>query len=244
MSGRKGPSHIRIAAARRRQLGFEFLLALVQAVRPRSPAVSMSYPGGQPIVLRSYRQTLVGPLKHMNQHAPMITIHPKALAKLIVTQRDLDLIDVRPRAEFNRVHIRGARSVPLAALHPAKVLHERVGAKSDPVFLICWNRMRASMAAGLLREAGCQHPVVLDGGMELWANQGLPVVNPIRFEAPALVKALARAAQPRTPRLHRHWSKRLTELEHFFFIKPATNVWWWLCEDAPGDPRRREALHA
>src|SRR4051812_4506205 len=182
--------------------------------------------------------------KSMNQHALMITIHPKALAKLIVTQDGLDLIDVRPRAEFNRVHIRGARSVPLASLHPAKVLQERVGAKSDPVFLICWNRMRASMAAGLLREAGCQHPVVLDGGLELWGNQGLPVVHPIRFEAPALVKALARAARPRPPRLHRYWSRRLTALEHFFFIKPATNVWWWLCEDPPAEACRSEALRA
>lgn len=174
----------------------------------------------------------------------MITIHPKALAKLIVTQDKLDLIDVRPRSEFNRVHIRGARSVPLAGLNPAKVLQDRVGAKSDPVFLICWNRMRASMAAGLLRDAGCQHPVVLDGGMELWETQGLPVVHPIRFEAPALVKALARAAAPRPPRLQRHWSERLTELEHFFFIKPATDVWWWLCEDAPVEACRSEALHA
>jgi len=150
----------------------------------------------------------------------MITIHPKALAQLIITQDKLDLIDVRPRSEFNRVHIRGARSVPLATLRPAKVLRERVGAKSEPVFLICWNRTRASMAAGLLREAGCQQPVVLDGGMELWQTQGLPVVHPIRFDAPALVKALARTVQPPVVRLHPRWSERLTELERFL-TKPA-----------------------
>ena len=163
----------------------------------------------------------------------MITIHPKALAKLLVTQDKLDLIDVRPQTEFNRVHIRGARSVPLRALHAAKVLQERVGAKSDPVFIICWNRARASMAAGLLRDAGCPHPVVLAGGMELWEAQGLPVVHPIRVEAPALMKALGRAVQPRVPRLHRDWSERLTDLESFFFTKPATKVWWCLCEDSP-----------
>ena len=165
----------------------------------------------------------------------MITIHPKALARLIVTQKNLDLIDVRPRAEFNRVHIRGARSVPLRTLLPATVLRERVGARMDPVFLICWNRVRASMAAGLLRDAGCERPVVLDGGMELWEAQGLPVVHPIRFEAPALVQALGRVVQPRAPRLHRRWSERLTDLDTFFFNKPATHVWWWLCEDSPAD---------
>ena len=171
----------------------------------------------------------------------MITIHPRALARLSLTNK-LDLIDVRPRAEFNRVHIRGARSVPLASFHPEKVLQERTGAISDPVFLICWNRVRASMAAGLLREAGCKHPVVLDGGMEMWEAQGLPVVHPIRFEAPALVNALTRAVQPRPPRLHRSWSERLTELERFFFTKPAASVWWCLCEDSPREACRSEAL--
>ena len=161
----------------------------------------------------------------------MITIHPKALAKLIVTQCKIDLIDVRPSAEFNRVRIRGARSAPLASLNPVKLLQERVGAKADPLFVVCWNRMRASMAAGLLREAGCQHPVALDGGMELWEAQGLPVVHPIRFEAPLLVRALARAVQPLAPRLHRGWSDHMTELERFLFTRPATNVWWWLCAD-------------
>jgi rhodanese-related sulfurtransferase len=163
----------------------------------------------------------------------MITIHPHALARLLLTQDKLDLIDVRPGAEFNRVHIRGARSIPLGTLHPARVLRERVGGKSDPVFLICWNRARASMAAGLLRDAGCQQPVVLDGGMELWEAQGLPVMRPIRLEAPALMKALGRVVPPPLPRLHRGWSQRLTDLERFFFTKPATSVWWCLCEDPP-----------
>ena len=69
----------------------------------------------------------------------MITIHPKALARLILTHK-LDLIDVRPRSDFTRVHIRGTRSVPLATFHPEKVWQERTGAISDPVFVICWNR--------------------------------------------------------------------------------------------------------
>ncbi len=168
----------------------------------------------------------------------MITIHPKALARLIATVDNIDLIDVRPRAEFNRVHIRGARSVPLAKLRPIKVLQERVGTKSDPVFVVCWNRMRASMAAGLLRDAGCKHPVVLDGGMALWETQGLPVVRPIRFEAPALVKTLTRAVQPRPQRLNLSWSERLADLDRFFFARPATNVWRWLCEDSSPEAGR------
>ena len=147
---------------------------------------------------RSYRQVFQVGLERQKPNVAVITIHPKALAKLIGTEGKIDLIDVRPRVEFNRVHIRGARSFPLATLHPVKLLRDRVGRKSDPVFLICWNRARASMAAGLLREAGCQQPVVLDGGMELWEAQGLPVMHPIRFEPPVLAKALARTVPPVT----------------------------------------------
>jgi rhodanese-related sulfurtransferase len=165
----------------------------------------------------------------------MITIHPKALARLIGARHKLDLIDVRPRAEFNRIHICGARSIPLPTLRPTKVLQERIGTRSDPVFVVCRNRIRASMAAGLLRDAGCKFPVVLDGGMEVWETQGLPVVRPIRFQAPALVEALSRAVRPRPQRLNVTWSERLIELEHFFLSKPAINVWWWLCPDSPSE---------
>jgi rhodanese-related sulfurtransferase len=168
----------------------------------------------------------------------MITIHPKALAKLIATQDKIDLIDVRPRAEFDRIHIRGARSIPLATLRPTKFLRERAGTKSDPVFVVCWNRMRGSMAAGLLRDAGCKHPVVLDGGLGLWVTQGLPVVRPFRFEAPTLVKALTRAVPPRPQQLNPTWSKRLNDLENFFFTRPAVNVWEWLCKESPSEAAR------
>jgi rhodanese-related sulfurtransferase len=106
----------------------------------------------------------------------MITIHSFGLAALIDKRQPLDLIDVRTKQEFRSFHIRGARSFPLKELSAPKLLHGRKREAPEPLYIICNNRVRASLAAGMLTGAGCRHPVVVDGGMNTWVRQGLPVV--------------------------------------------------------------------
>lgn len=106
----------------------------------------------------------------------MITIDPTDFATLVLNQTPLDLIDVRPKKEFERMHIAGARNAPLNQMSPPKVLRERALPDSEPVFLISDDRAVAGMAAGMLRGAGCSQPVVIDGGMERWEAQHLPTV--------------------------------------------------------------------
>ena len=111
----------------------------------------------------------------------MTTIHPMGMASLIADHRPFDLIDVRSRAEFDKLHIPGARSVPLKKLSPALILRERRLAASEPLFVICRNRVLATLAAGMLRGVGCSQPVVVDGGMETWETQGLPAIRTRNF---------------------------------------------------------------
>jgi len=106
----------------------------------------------------------------------MITIQSLGLAALIDNRQPLDLIDVRTKQEFQSFHIPGARSFPLRELSAAKVLQGRKREATEPLYIICNNRVRASLAAGMLTGAGCRHPVVVDGGMNTWVRQGLPVV--------------------------------------------------------------------
>jgi rhodanese-related sulfurtransferase len=106
----------------------------------------------------------------------MITIHSSAMAALIDKRQPLDLIDVRTKQEFQSFHIRGAQSFPLRELSAAKVLRGRKREATEPLYIICNNRVRASLAAGMLTGAGCRQPVVVDGGMETWVRQGLSVV--------------------------------------------------------------------
>ena len=111
----------------------------------------------------------------------MITIHSFGLAALMDKRQPLDLIDVRTKQEFRSFHIPGAQSFPLKELSAAKVLQGRKREAPEPLYIICNNRVRASLAAGMLTGAGCRHPVVVDGGMNTWVRQGLPVVCKKRF---------------------------------------------------------------
>ena len=111
----------------------------------------------------------------------MTTIDSTGLAALIRSHRPFDLIDVRPREQFNRSHIPGARSAPLNRMSAPKILHERKCGAADPLFVIAEDRALGGMAAGIFRSAGCSSPVVVDGGMTLWQRRDLPVVPTRRF---------------------------------------------------------------
>jgi len=101
----------------------------------------------------------------------------------------LDLIDVRTEQEFKSFHIAGARSVPLKKLSAPKVLQDRKRAATEPLYIIGGDRVRASLAAGILTGGGCCKAVVVDGGMDAWVSEGLSVVREKRFwDHPTLLK--------------------------------------------------------
>ena len=50
----------------------------------------------------------------------MDTILPLGLATMMATRQSFELIDVRPRDQFEWSHIDSARSIPLESLSPAK----------------------------------------------------------------------------------------------------------------------------
>lgn len=119
----------------------------------------------------------------------MITINPFKLATLIDNREPLDIIDVRTENEFKSFHITGARSVPLKKLSAPKVLQDRKRAATEPLYIIGGGRVQASLAAGILTGGGCCRAVVVDGGMDVWMSEGLPVVRKKRFwNHPTLLK--------------------------------------------------------
>jgi rhodanese-related sulfurtransferase len=107
----------------------------------------------------------------------MITINPFKLATLIEDRKPLDIIDVRTEKEFENFHIDGARSAPLKKLSAPKVLQGRQFAATEPLYIIGSGRVQASLAAGILTGGGCCRAVVVDGGMDVWMSEGLPVVR-------------------------------------------------------------------
>ncbi len=101
----------------------------------------------------------------------MITISPSALQKLLATEPDLSVLDVRTPVEFAEVHVPQARNIPLDELNP-RLLQVQ---KDKPVYLLCRGGQRAGKAAEKLAKEGFAHPVVVEGGTLAWIEANLPV---------------------------------------------------------------------
>jgi rhodanese-related sulfurtransferase len=107
----------------------------------------------------------------------MKTIDPLHLEALYETGKPIELIDVRPQEEFDRLHALGARSVPLPEFIPAEVLRTRHLPYREPLYFICRKEMLARCAAEQLHRAGFDNAIIAEGGIEAWEHRGLPVVR-------------------------------------------------------------------
>lgn len=105
------------------------------------------------------------------------TIAPSALAQRIQEGRAIDLIDVRTPVEYARIHVEGARLVPLDTLDPQALAAERPAKNGDPLYVICRSGSRAAKACERLRAAGVHNIVSVEGGTLAWEQAGLPVVR-------------------------------------------------------------------
>lgn len=107
-------------------------------------------------------------------------ITPTALAELMASAPDLDLVDVRNADEWETGHIDGARLVPLDQLRadPDAALD-----RSRTIVFICAKGVRSMAAAKLAERFGYERLYNLEGGTKEWARLGLPVVIDSRVAA-------------------------------------------------------------
>ena len=106
----------------------------------------------------------------------MKTITPIEL-QMLIDQCDVELIDVRSKKDFKTVHALGARSIPLSGLEPHSILAHRKLDRRAPLYIMSRERALASLAACSLAGAGLAEPVVVEGGIEAWEGQCLPVAR-------------------------------------------------------------------
>ena len=97
------------------------------------------------------------------------------LGTLVLNHEPIELIDVRSKNEFVAMHIPGARSIPFGELASPGIFRRRQ-LTTDRVYVISADGLaRATLAAGMLRSAGCVNAVPVDGGMKDWVARGFPV---------------------------------------------------------------------
>jgi rhodanese-related sulfurtransferase len=103
----------------------------------------------------------------------MKMITPAGLQKILATQSDAPVIDVRTPVEFAEVHVPQAQSNPLDELNPQALPFP----KDQPVYLLCRSGGRATTAAEKFATKGFTQPVVVEGGTLAWIEAGLPVTR-------------------------------------------------------------------
>jgi rhodanese-related sulfurtransferase len=99
------------------------------------------------------------------------TLNAAAAAEL-VSQHDVDVVDVRDDREWNAGHLPGARHIPLEQLRadPEAYLAHK------PILFVCARGVRSLQAAKLAERMGYTQVYNLDGGTSAWSQARLPLV--------------------------------------------------------------------
>jgi len=90
---------------------------------------------------------------------------------VMISNGDVQVIDVRGASEWDTGHLPGAPNMPLASL-AARVAEV---ARDRPVVVQCQAGGRSAIAASLLRAKGVEQVANLQGGFTAWRDAGLPV---------------------------------------------------------------------
>lgn len=90
-----------------------------------------------------------------------------------MTQKDVQLVDVRTAEEYQEGHIKNAQNIDFLGEHFEAGIAKLD--KSKPVYVYCKSGGRSTMAGNRLSDLGFTTIVNLDGGITKWQAKGKPV---------------------------------------------------------------------
>lgn len=96
-------------------------------------------------------------------------------ATQLINQGKTVVVDVREASEFASGHIRDSKNIPLGELQQRASELDKF--KSKNVIVLCQSGVRSSKAVSVLKKAGFNEVFSLNGGLEAWQAQGLPVAK-------------------------------------------------------------------
>ena len=105
---------------------------------------------------------------------PLVSVPQLSAEELaaMLSQREVEVIDVRGANEWEAGHLPAVANIPLASLRArvAEIPTDRL------VVLHCQSGSRSAIAASVLRARGVERVANLSGGFAEWRDAGLPVV--------------------------------------------------------------------
>ena len=96
----------------------------------------------------------------------MRNLSPPQVQQLLDDERDLLLLDVRERWEFEICNIQASINISMGDI-PATA--ENLDSDKENIF-ICHHGSRSMQVAGFLEHAGFANVINLDGGIDAWAR--------------------------------------------------------------------------
>lgn len=91
----------------------------------------------------------------------------------LINKEHAAILDLRSQADYAKGHIVGAHHVPASEL--STYLAQKLNDKQKPLLFVCAGGMQSTAAYYQARKLGYQHAHRLKGGMQHWAQEGLPV---------------------------------------------------------------------
>lgn len=85
------------------------------------------------------------------------------------------LIDCREPAAFKAGHILGAVNIPKQKFEENQAILNKFKAK--PIILVCHQGLDSPKMGAKLRKLGFEEVATLEGGLQAWKKEGLPVVE-------------------------------------------------------------------
>ncbi|MBI2469978.1 MAG: rhodanese-like domain-containing protein [Planctomycetes bacterium] len=101
-------------------------------------------------------------------------ISPKQAKELIDKEKDVFVLDVRTKEEYDKMHIKGANLIPIQEMEQniSKIPKDR------KVIVHCAAGKRSAKACEMLKDKGLKELYNVDGGINKWQAEGFPVEKP------------------------------------------------------------------
>lgn len=102
-------------------------------------------------------------------------IHGLQAAKLIASQPETIVLDIRTAGEYARSHIKGAINIEYDSMQFPDNL--RSLDKAKPYLIYCRSGARSTRSLAIFKQEGFTNIIHMDGGLITWNASGLPLVQ-------------------------------------------------------------------
>lgn len=112
--------------------------------------------------------------KNLPSQTEIKNISPKQARELMDKSKDVFVLDVRTKEEYDEVHLKEASLIPI------QELEQNTGRipKDKKVIIHCASGKRSARACEMLKDKGLKELYNLEGGILKWQAEGYPVVKP------------------------------------------------------------------